>query len=94
MGYSILQIKQFGEKVFIYKIFCFIKKYFDYEVDSDDEWEDEPEGESIADSEKEDEDDIVDDEDDDGFFVPHGHLSDDELDEEDRLVSFYQCLVF
>jgi hypothetical protein len=29
------------------------------------------------------------DDEDDGFFVPHGHLSDDELDEEDRLVNKY-----
>ena len=27
-----------------------------------------------------------DEEDDDGFFVPHGHLSDDEIDEENRIV--------
>jgi hypothetical protein len=55
-------------------------------VDSDDEWEDEGEGESIDNSG--DEDDMTDeeDEDDDGFFVPHGHLSDDEIDEENRIV--------
>ena len=61
----------------------------DYEIDSDDEWEDEADGESIADSDKGDmEEDTLngDDEDDDGFFVPHGHLSDDELDEEERNV--------
>jgi chromatin assembly factor 1 subunit A len=62
----------------------------DYDVDSDDEWEDEADGESIADSDKGDmEEDTLnggDDEDDDGFFVPHGHLSDDELDEEERNV--------
>jgi hypothetical protein len=28
------------------------------------------------------------DEEDYGFFVPHGHLSDEELDEDDRLVFF------
>ena len=65
------------------------EKIIDYEVDSDDEWEDEADGESIADSDKGDmEEDTLncDDEDDDGFFVPHGHLSDDELDEEERNV--------
>ena len=43
-------------------------------------------GESIADSDKGDEEDEkpVDDEEDDGFFVPHGHLSDDEIDDEDE----------
>ena len=56
-------------------------------MNSDDEWEDEPEGESIVDSGEDDDDETVDDEDDDGFFVPHGHLSDDELDEEERQVS-------
>lgn len=63
------------------------EKLIDYEIDSDDEWEDEADGESIADSDKGDmEEETVngDDDDDDGFFVPHGHLSDDELDEEER----------
>jgi hypothetical protein len=63
-------------------------KFFDYEIDSDDEWEDEPEGESICDSEKGDQEDQeatkVEDEDEDSFMVPHGYLSDDELDEELR----------
>ena len=64
------------------------KKSIDYEVDSDDEWEDEPDGESICDSEKGDleEETVNDDNEDDGFFVPHGHLSDDELDEDERIV--------
>jgi chromatin assembly factor 1 subunit A len=90
MGYIIIISKNL-KKINLKSVFYF-KKHIDYDINSDDEWEDEPEGESIADSEKEDEDDIVDDEDDDGFFVPHGHLSDDELDEEDRLVSFYSWL--
>lgn len=34
------------------------------------------------------------DEEDDGFFVPHGHLSDEELDEDDRLVFFSTFLLF
>ena len=68
-------------------LFCGHQKFFDYEIDSDDEWEDEPEGESICESEKGDEDEeVVEDEDDDGFFVPHGYLSDDEIDEEEREV--------
>lgn len=51
----------------------------DYEVDSDDEWEEEEPGESLSHSEGEDEGDGDDDNgDDDGFFVPHGYLSDDE----------------
>ncbi|XP_078367625.1 uncharacterized protein LOC144651533 [Oculina patagonica] len=56
----------------------------DYEVDSDDEWEEEEPGESLSDSEGEDEGDGDDDnnEDEDGFFVPHGYLSDDEGVEE------------
>ncbi len=64
-----------------------LKKQLDYEVDSGDEWEDEPEGESISggSSDIEEEEEMpVEDEDDDGFFVPHGHLSDDEIDEEER----------
>ncbi|KAK0132749.1 Chromatin assembly factor 1 subunit A [Merluccius polli] len=63
----------------------------DYEVDSDDEWEEEEPGESLSHSEGEDEEEggeeggDNDDDDDDGFFVPHGYLSDDEgaLEEEE-----------
>ncbi|CAH1796254.1 unnamed protein product [Owenia fusiformis] len=59
------------------------KNVFDYEYDSDDDWEEEEPGESLSDSEKEDDDAKEekmeqDDEEDDGFFVPHGYLSDDE----------------
>ncbi|XP_056428088.1 chromatin assembly factor 1 subunit A isoform X2 [Hyla sarda] len=56
-------------------------KLLDYEVDSDEEWEEEEPGESLSHSEGDDEDDDTkedDDEDDDGFFVPHGYLSEDE----------------
>ncbi|XP_789313.3 chromatin assembly factor 1 subunit A isoform X2 [Strongylocentrotus purpuratus] len=57
---------------------------FDYEVDSDDEWE-EP-GESLSNSEGEDEDGDADsdDEEEDGFFVPHGYLSAGEGGEDDE----------
>jgi len=70
------------------KPFAKDEKLIDYEVDSDDEWEDIADGESIADSDKgdEEEDKPAEDEEDDGFFVPHGHLSDDELDEDERLM--------
>ncbi|XP_019752386.1 chromatin assembly factor 1 subunit A isoform X2 [Hippocampus comes] len=51
----------------------------DYEVDSDEEWEEEEPGESLSHSEGEDEDEGGEDDDDnDGFFVPHGYLSEDE----------------
>ncbi|KAJ0065435.1 hypothetical protein NL108_010431 [Boleophthalmus pectinirostris] len=63
------------------------KDLLDYEVDSDEEWEEEEPGESLSHSEGEDEEEggEEDDDDDDGFFVPHGYLSDDEgaLEEED-----------
>ncbi|CAI9733757.1 Hypothetical predicted protein [Octopus vulgaris] len=53
---------------------------FDYEVDSDDEWEEEEPGESLSSSEEEEEkDDKEDDEDEeDGWMVPHGYLSEGE----------------
>ncbi|ELV09300.1 Chromatin assembly factor 1 subunit A [Tupaia chinensis] len=55
------------------------KKLLDYEVDSDEEWEEEEPGESLSHSEGDDDDDAGEDEDeDDGFFVPHGYLSEDE----------------
>lgn len=62
------------------------KSMLDYDVDSDDEWEEEEPGESLSHSEGEDEEEGgEEDDDDDGFFVPHGYLSDDEgaLEEED-----------
>uniref|UniRef100_A0A8C9PLL3 Chromatin assembly factor 1 subunit A n=1 Tax=Spermophilus dauricus TaxID=99837 RepID=A0A8C9PLL3_SPEDA len=55
------------------------KALLDYEVDSDDEWEEEEPGESLSHSEGDDDDEVGEDEDeDDGFFVPHGYLSEDE----------------
>ncbi|XP_058451238.1 chromatin assembly factor 1 subunit A [Malaya genurostris] len=59
-------------------------KFFDYEVDSDDEWEEEEPGESLHGSD--DEKDVDTEEDyevDNDFFVPHGHLSDEEMQAED-----------
>lgn len=58
---------------------------FDYEVDSDDEWEEEEPGESLhgSDDEKESEDEYEVDND---FFVPHGYLSDDENPEDEIIV--------
>ncbi|OXB69694.1 UNVERIFIED_CONTAM: hypothetical protein H355_000001 [Colinus virginianus] len=53
-------------------------KLLDYEVDSDEEWEEEEPGESLSHSEGDDEEDGEDEDDDDGFFVPHGYLSEDE----------------
>ncbi|CAG7816680.1 unnamed protein product [Allacma fusca] len=56
------------------------EKEVDYEFDSDDEWEGEPEdGEELGDSEKEDDPENAEEEDDeDGWLVPHGYISDDE----------------
>ncbi|KAI1883042.1 hypothetical protein AGOR_G00241160 [Albula goreensis] len=62
------------------------KELLDYEVDSDEEWEEEEPGESLSHSEGDDDDEGgEDDDDDDGFFVPHGYLSDGEgaLEEEE-----------
>ncbi|XP_022105893.1 chromatin assembly factor 1 subunit A-like [Acanthaster planci] len=61
----------------------------DYEVDSDEEWE-EP-GESLSHSEGEDDGEDVDDggDSDDGFFVPHGYLSEDEgCEDEEEIESW------
>ncbi|XP_072937984.1 uncharacterized protein Caf1-180 [Epargyreus clarus] len=65
------------------------QKHLDYEVDSDDDWEEEQEGESIdgsaagSDDEQEADEYEVDNE----VFVPHGYLSDEEatMDEDDVL---------
>lgn len=63
-------------------------KWFDYDVDSDDEWEEEEPGESIrgSDDERDDEGPEENEYDvDNDFMVPHGYLSDEEAkaDEED-----------
>ncbi|XP_037938689.1 chromatin assembly factor 1 subunit A-B [Teleopsis dalmanni] len=59
--------------------------FFDYDIDSDLEWEEEEPGESLDgsddDKEKESEDDDY--EVDNEWFVPHGHLSEEELQTED-----------
>lgn len=70
-----------SNKVYARRPFAQDQKYFDYEVDSDDEWEEEEPGESLhgSDSEKEKDAEEEDYEVDNDFFVPHGHLSDDEL---------------
>ncbi|XP_061457502.1 chromatin assembly factor 1 subunit A [Rhineura floridana] len=55
------------------------EKLLDYEVESDEEWEEEEPGESLSHSEGDDDDDgAEEEEEDDGFFVPHGYLSEDE----------------
>ncbi|RUS87932.1 hypothetical protein EGW08_004287 [Elysia chlorotica] len=61
---------------------------FDYEVDSDDEWEEEEPGESLSCSDGEDDkgekgDEDENDEEEDGWMVPHGYLSEDEGCNED-----------
>ncbi|KAL9873583.1 chromatin assembly factor 1 subunit A [Glossina fuscipes] len=62
------------------------KKIFDYEADSDDEWEEEEPGESLDGSEDEKDRESEDDdyEVDNKWFVPHGHLSEEEMQNEDE----------
>ncbi|KAG7197930.1 hypothetical protein KM043_016167 [Ampulex compressa] len=65
------------------------KKWFDYEVDSDDEWEEEEPGESLHGSEDERDEENPEDNEydvDNEFMVPHGYLSDEEAlaDEEEK----------
>ncbi|PON55384.1 Chromatin assembly factor 1 subunit A [Parasponia andersonii] len=60
----------------------------DYDIDSDEEWEEEDPGESLSDCDKEDEDESLEgcsktedgDESEDGFFVPDGYLSENEVE--------------
>ncbi|XP_015117350.1 chromatin assembly factor 1 subunit A [Diachasma alloeum] len=64
-------------------------KWFDYEVDSDEEWEEEEPGESLRGSDDEKDEENPDDNEydvDNEFMVPHGYLSDEEAqaDEEDE----------
>jgi chromatin assembly factor 1 subunit A len=55
----------------------------DYDCDSDEEWEEEEPGETLSHSEEEMESGGEEEEDEDGFFVPHGYLSDGEGDMSD-----------
>ncbi|KAM8720450.1 hypothetical protein ACLKA7_006490 [Drosophila subpalustris] len=63
------------------------KAHFDYEVDSDCEWEEEEPGESLSASEdeKERESEEESEEEYNEWFVPHGHLSDEELQNDGEL---------
>ncbi|XP_053611744.1 chromatin assembly factor 1 subunit A [Plodia interpunctella] len=66
------------------------QKHLDYSVDSDEEWEEEPDGESINGSAASDDDLEADEyEVDNDVFVPHGYLSDEEatMDEEDNVLA-------
>ncbi|KAH1044659.1 hypothetical protein AAZX31_09G227000 [Glycine max] len=62
----------------------------DYEVSSDEEWEEEEPGESLSDCDKDEEEcqeecTKSDEESEDGFFVPDGYLSEDEGAQVDRM---------
>ncbi|KAK4480205.1 hypothetical protein RD792_013267 [Penstemon davidsonii] len=67
----------------------------DYEIDSDEEWEEDEPGESLSDCDKDDEDESMEehvkgedeDESEDGFFVPDGYLSENEGVEVDEMES-------
>ncbi|KAK9305181.1 hypothetical protein QLX08_003701 [Tetragonisca angustula] len=65
------------------------KEWFNYEIDSEEEWEEEEPGESLRGSDDEKDEENPDDNEydvDNDFMVPHGYLSDEELraDEEDK----------
>ncbi|GER43208.1 chromatin assembly factor 1 [Striga asiatica] len=58
----------------------------DYEIDSDEEWEEDEPGESLSDCDKDEEENMEghvknddEDESEDGFFVPDGYLSENEI---------------
>ncbi|KAK7295219.1 hypothetical protein RJT34_18124 [Clitoria ternatea] len=58
----------------------------DYDVSSDEEWEEEEPGESLSDCDKDEEEcSKSDGESEDGFFVPDGYLSEDEGAQVDRM---------
>ncbi|KAK6144935.1 hypothetical protein DH2020_021755 [Rehmannia glutinosa] len=77
----------------------------DYEIDSDDEWEEDEPGESLSDCDKDDEDESMEghlkdddeDESEDGFFVPDGYLSEnegvnnDEMESDDLVEEVRNC---
>ena len=82
-----------------YVFFLYVQGFMDYDVDSDEEWEEEEPGESLSHSEvcpfssdlvskskhclchwasQEDDASCDEEDEDDGFFVPHGYLSEGE----------------
>ncbi|CAH9072964.1 unnamed protein product [Cuscuta epithymum] len=72
----------------------------DYEIDSDEEWEEEEPGESLSDCDKDDVESLEEDcskgddeeeESEDGFFVPDGYLSQDEGVEFDKTETDGMC---
>lgn len=71
-----------SQKINPRKPFSKDEKWFNYEVDSDDEWEEEEPGESLHGSDDEKDEENPDDNEydvDNEFMVPHGYLSDEEL---------------
>ncbi|XP_076296625.1 uncharacterized protein LOC143216925 [Lasioglossum baleicum] len=78
-----------SQKINPRKPFSKDERWFNYEVDSDDEWEEEEPGESLHGSDEEKDEENPDDNEydvDNEFMVPHGYLSDEEVraDEEDN----------
>ncbi|PRQ41488.1 putative chromatin assembly factor 1 subunit A [Rosa chinensis] len=72
----------------------------DYDIDSDEDWEEEDPGESLSDCDKDDEGESLEegcskaddeDESEDGFFVPDGYLSENEGVEVDRMETDITC---
>ena len=60
-------------------MFGYCVQDLEYDYDSGDEWENEPEdGEEIGDSDKEDQEEGDGEDDEEGWVVPHGYLSDTE----------------
>ncbi|KAJ1553218.1 hypothetical protein HK096_008772, partial [Nowakowskiella sp. JEL0078] len=64
--------------------FALDNKNLDYEIDSDEEWEDD-DGEELKSDDDEDDVKIDVDEEEDGFVVPEGYFSDDEGDHEAKV---------
>lgn len=82
--------------------FFFLQKWFDYDIDSDEEWEEEdPDGESLRGSDDEKDEENPDDDEydvDNEFMVPHGYLSDEEAqvadEEAEDMVKFFYRKIF
>lgn len=72
-----------------------LQTMLEYEVDSDDEWEEPEDGESLRGSEDEESQDEQYEEDND-MFVPHGYLSDGEGDDDfdDTVSNDFKLLLF
>lgn len=82
---TMMAVKRNGNEPLKLIFIVYLQVFFDYEIDSDLEWEEEDPGESLSDDDEADKESDDDYDIDNEFFVPHGHLSDEELNDDEMV---------